>query len=198
MLKQVTKSKGLNTGQITKIGMLSAITIVLGMSPWGFIQLPIAKATIMHIPVIIGAILEGPLVGAMIGLIFGLFSMLQNIISPTSILSFAFINPMVSVLPRILIAITTYYVYSSISKKNNSILGVAVGTVVGSMTNTIGVLAMIYFLYIQRVAEVKNITINGGIKLLYVIASTNGVAEAIVATVLVVPIVLTVKRIKKK
>ena len=198
MLKQITKSKGLNTGQITKIGMLSAITIVLGMSPWGFIQLPIAKATIMHIPVIIGAILEGPLVGAMIGLIFGLFSMLKNIISPTSILSFAFINPMVSVLPRILIAITTYYVYSSISKKNNSILGVAVGTVVGSMTNTIGVLAMIYFLYIQRVAEVKNITINGGIKLLYVIASTNGVAEAIVATVLVVPIVLTVKRIKKK
>lgn len=197
MLNKLTNRKVLNTRQITKVGMLSAITIVLGMTNWGFIQLPIAKATIMHIPVIIGAILEGPLVGAMIGLIFGLFSILQNITAPT-ILSFALINPLVSVLPRILIGITTYYVYSALSKKNTNILGVAVGTVVGSLTNTIGVLGMIYILYIQRFAEVKNMSINAGIKALYLIASTNGVAEAIVATVLVVPIVLTIKNIKKK
>ena len=31
----------------------------------------------MHVPVIIGAVLEGPIVGLVIGFIFGLFSLIQ-------------------------------------------------------------------------------------------------------------------------
>ena len=44
--------------QITMVGMLSAISIFLGLTGLGFIPIPPVKATIMHIPVIIGAIVE--------------------------------------------------------------------------------------------------------------------------------------------
>ena len=64
----------------------------------------------MHIPVIVGAIVEGPLVGGLIGLIFGLFSMFQAATNPHPV-SFVFLNPVVSILPRVLIGVVTYYVY---------------------------------------------------------------------------------------
>ena len=111
MSEKTLFKKKLGTRQLTIVGMLSAISVVLGLTGYGFIPLPFAKATIMHIPVIIGAIIEGPIVGMLIGLIFGLFSILQNIMAP-NILSFALINPLVSILPRILIGLTSYYVYN--------------------------------------------------------------------------------------
>ena len=67
----------------------------------------------MHIPVIIGAIMEGPVVGGFIGLIFGLFSIYQALTNPTPV-SFVFLNPLVSVIPRILIGIVSYYVYNAL------------------------------------------------------------------------------------
>ena len=115
----LSHSNKFGSRQIAVIGMLSAISIVLGLSGFGFIPLPTAKATIMHIPVVIGSILEGPLVGAMIGLLFGLFSIVQNLTAP-NILSFAFINPLVSVLPRVLIGITVYYTYKLLSGRPES------------------------------------------------------------------------------
>ena len=81
--------KRFGTRQIAVIGMLSAVSILLGSTGFGFIPLPMAKATIMQIPVIIGTILEGPVVGISVGLIFGVFSIFQNITNP-NILSFAF------------------------------------------------------------------------------------------------------------
>ncbi|SHI07664.1 ECF transporter S component [Sporanaerobacter acetigenes] len=91
-------------------GVLGGISAVLGLTPLGFIPVGPTRATIMHIPVIIGAIMEGPLVGALVGLIFGLFSILQAIMNPTPI-SVVFLDPLVSVVPRVLIGIVSYYVY---------------------------------------------------------------------------------------
>ena len=65
----------------------------------------------MHVPVIIGAVIEGPVVGAAVGLIFGLTSLFKAFTEPT-ITSFCFMNPIISVLPRVLIGIVAYYVYA--------------------------------------------------------------------------------------
>lgn len=111
----MSKGKKFNTRKMAIVGLLGGISIVMGMTPIGFIQVGPTKATIMHIPVIIGAILGGPIVGALIGLIFGLFSIYQAIFLPT-VVSFAFLNPLVSVIPRVLIGITSYYVYKGLSK----------------------------------------------------------------------------------
>lgn len=181
--------------QLTLVGMLSAISIILGATGYGFIPLPMAKITIMHIPVIIGAILEGPKVGMLIGLMFGCFSIIQNIMSP-SLLSFAFFNPLVSVLPRVLIGVTSYYSYKLIKIKNESVR-VAIGAAVGSLTNTVGVLGMIYLLYVERYAQVKNMAIDKATKAIFGIAYTNGILEAIAAVIITVSVVLAVKKIKK-
>ena len=189
-------NKKIGTRQIAVIGMLSAITMVLGSTGLGFIPLPMAKATIMHIPVIIGAIIEGPLVGAIIGLIFGIFSIFQNMTNP-SLLSFAFINPLVSVVPRVLVGIMAYYGYRLFSKRNTT-LGVGFGAAIGSLTNTFGVLTMIYVLYAAQYASAKDIDPATTAKVIYGIALTNGVPEAIVAVVIVTPIAVAVKRVLKK
>lgn len=178
--------------QITVIGMLSAISIMLGLSGFGFIPLPTAKATIMQIPVIIGAILEGPLVGAMIGLIFGLFSIIQSITAP-NILSFAFINPLVSVLPRVLIGITAYYAYKWTVSKNES-LRIGVSAMVGSLTNTVGVLSMIYILYAAQFAAARGIELSTAINVIWSIALVNGIPEAIIAAAISIPVVAAIKK----
>jgi uncharacterized membrane protein len=189
-------NKRINTRQIAVIGMLSAITMVLGSTGLGFIPLPMAKATIMHIPVIIGAIIEGPVVGATIGLIFGLFSIFQNITNPT-LLSFAFINPLVSVLPRILVGIMAYYSYSLFAKRNTT-LAVGFGAAIASLTNTFGVLTMIYMLYAVQFASARNIDPATTAKVIYGIAMTNGIPEAIVAVLIVTPVAVAIKRVLNK
>ena len=196
MLNNSIKIRRVKTNQLTTIGMLSAICVVLGLTGYGFIPLPGAKATIMHIPVIIGAIVGGPIVGMSIGLIFGIFSIIQNITAP-NILSFAFINPLVSVLPRVLIGLTSYYVYKlSFIKKDSLRIGLAV--VVGSLTNTFGVLTMIYILYAAKFAASKHIDPSIAAKTIYGIGMINGVPEAIIATVITIPVILSIKKIKRR
>lgn len=104
--------KKVNTRQLAATGLLGAITIVLGLTPLGFIPVGPTRATIMHVPVIIGSILYGPTVGGTVGLIFGCFSLFQNIVNPTPV-SFVFLNPLISVLPRVLVGVVTYYIYQA-------------------------------------------------------------------------------------
>lgn len=191
----VSEARKFGTRQIVMVGMLSAVSVVLGLTGLGYIPLILIKATIMHIPVIIGAILEGPLVGAAIGLIFGLSSIMQNIVSP-SILSPALMNPVVSVLPRILIGITSYYSYKLVTSKHESVK-IGVGAAVGSLTNTIGVLGMIYVFYAPIFAQSRHISIGATLKVILGIALTNGLLEAVVAVIITMAVVLAVKKIKR-
>lgn len=196
MINNSIQKRRIKTSQLTTIGMLSAICVVLGLTGYGFIPLPGAKATIMHVPVIIGSIIGGPAVGMTIGLIFGLFSIMQNITTP-NILSFAFINPLVSVLPRVLIGFTSYYVYNLTFIKKDS-LRIGLATVVGSLTNTFGVLTMIYILYAAKFAVSKGIDPSIAAKTIYGIAIVNGVPEAIIATIITIPVILAIKKMKKQ
>lgn len=191
-------SRRLGTRQLTTVGMLSAISIIMAVTPLGFIQIPgfPARVTLMHIPVIVGAILEGPLVGFLIGLIFGVFSFAQNWMAPTSALFFAFRNPLVSILPRVLIGIVAYYSCKYMFSKNQVVkLGTA--AILGSLTNTFGVLSVINILYGERAAAIFKATPETVTKVIYGIAVTNGVPEAIVAVIITVPVIMTLKKIKK-
>ena len=76
-----------STRKLVVASMLSAVSVVLGLTPLGIIPLPIANLTTMHIPAILGGILEGPVVGLLVGLIFGLTSLYKAVTAPSSILS---------------------------------------------------------------------------------------------------------------
>ena len=78
-----------DTRWLTSVALMAAVVILLANTPLGMIQLPIIKATTVHIPVILGAILLGPMAGAILGAVFGVCSLISNTVTPT-LLSFAF------------------------------------------------------------------------------------------------------------
>jgi len=191
----VKRGAKLSTRQLTIIGMLSGISVVLGMTPLGFIPLPFMNATIMHVPVIIGAILEGPIVGSLVGLIFGIFSMIRAFSNPTPT-AFMFMNPIIAIIPRVLIGLGSYYIYSLIKLKYTN-LRIGISAIIGSLINTVGVLGLAYLIYGNKLAEVMHLTKTGvGITFL-TIAGTNGVPEAIIAALITIPVVISLKKILK-
>ena len=96
MNSDVYTKKRLDVRRLVVIGVLSGICIMLSITPLGFIPIGPVNATIMHIPVIIGAVIEGPIVGLAIGLIFGLTSLIRAFTMPT-VTSFLMMNPIISV-----------------------------------------------------------------------------------------------------
>ena len=107
------------------LAMFTAILFLLTFTPIGMIDLPIIKATVLHVPVIIGALLLGPKKGAFLGGMFGLASLLKNTLVP-NLSSFAF-SPLIPVpgldrgspwalvvcfVPRILVGVTPWLVYT--------------------------------------------------------------------------------------
>lgn len=83
------KKRKKDTRWMVMVALMAAIVIVLANTPLGMIQLPLVKATTVHIPVILGAIVLGPTAGAILGLTFGVCSVISNTMAPT-LLSFAF------------------------------------------------------------------------------------------------------------
>ena len=61
------KTSEKDTRWMVSVALMAAIVILLANTPLGMIQLPIVKATTVHIPVIIGAIILGPAAGAILG-----------------------------------------------------------------------------------------------------------------------------------
>lgn len=169
------------TRKIVVTGVLGAIAILLGLTRLGFIPwVSGASLTIMHVPVIIGAVLEGPLVGVGIGLIFGIFSMIQAAIAPTGPTDVWFTNPLLSVLPRLFIGPVAWLVWKAL--KRWPAVGLVSAGVAGSLTNTIGVLGMIGLLgYVPWAA-------------LGPIAIANGVPEAVAAGLITLVVVAAWQR----
>ena len=126
----------LDVRQIVIAGILGGIAIFLGATQLGFIPVPnvSGRATILHIPAIVGGALEGPVVGALAGLIFGIFSWLDPIVPPLR-------NPLVSILPRIPIGIVSWLVFVSLRRTSVDLASVVAG-LLGSFTNTVGVVGM--------------------------------------------------------
>lgn len=99
------------------LSLLVAIVVLLGApgSPLGFIPLGVVTPTTVHIPVIVGAMVTGPVGGGVLGLAFGLMSLITSIVRPT-LFSPAFLNPLISILPRILFGVITGWMFRSLNR----------------------------------------------------------------------------------
>jgi uncharacterized membrane protein len=170
---------------------MSAIAILLGATRWGFLPwFGAASITIMHVPVIIGAVLEGPIVGLGIGFLFGLFSLIQAAIAPIGPADVWFVNPLLSILPRLFIGPLAWLAYRASVRvraleKVNQILALVVAGVVGSLTNTALVLGMIGVLGHLPWAALPPI------------AAVNGIPEAAVAAIITLAVVAAWKGIQR-
>ncbi|OON97904.1 MAG: ECF transporter S component [Epulopiscium sp. Nele67-Bin005] len=192
------KSKLKDTKYLTLLGIFLAIEIILASTPLGFVPLGFTKATTVHIPVIIGAITLGPLAGMILGAAFGISSIIVSTVTP-SLTAFVF-SPFVTIggvrgnifslvialVPRILIGVTAYFSYKAtlkITKKNT--VAYATAGVVGSMTNTILVMSLIYTFFGEQYAAAREIEFEALFALIMSIVGINGVPEAIVAGIIV-------------
>ena len=190
-----------DTKWMVSVALMAAIVILLANTPLGMIQLPIIKATTVHIPVIIGAILLGPLAGAILGGVFGICSMISNTTAPT-LLSFAF-SPFlsttgipgmfkaiwISVGCRILIGVVAGWLWILLTKvKVKPLLGLALIGFVGSMTNTVFVMGSIYFLFAAQYAAAKEVALSAVFGLVMATVTASGIPEAIAAAILVAAI----------
>jgi uncharacterized membrane protein len=171
--------KQLTVRNIVIAGVLGAVAILLGVTRLGYIPVPTAagNATIMHIPAIIGGIMQGPVVGLIVGAIFGVSSFLNATVP-------LFKDPLVSILPRLFIGVVAWLVYVGIRRKSEY-LAVAVSAFLGTLTNTALVLTM---------AVVRNYMTPG---VAWTVALTNGIPEAIVGMIVTLAVVLAWKQIGK-
>lgn len=142
-------------------GALGALTVVLSVTHLGLIPFVSGAAiTILQIPVIIATLLEGPFVGLGVGAIFGVSSLIQAAMNPTGVLDPFFVNPFVSVLPRMLIAVVTFLVYKglqSFNKKDQPVVKTVFAgfaSFFGSMANTVFVIGSLYLVYAKQILEI--------------------------------------------
>ena len=192
------KTKKYDTRWMVSVALMAAIVIVLANTPLGMIQLPIIKATTVHIPVILGAILLGPGAGAILGAVFGICSLVSNTMAPT-LLSFAF-SPFlsttgipgalkaiwISVGCRILIGVAAGWLWVLFTKiKLNQFIALPIVGFVGSMVNTVTVMGSIYFLFAQQYAEAKEVALTAVFGLVMGTVTASGIPEAIAAAILV-------------
>ena len=191
----VTKS-GLTLRELTIVGLLAAITIILGLSGYGIMALGPLNVTTLHVPALIGALVEGPKVGAFVGLIFGVYSFWQNFTAP-NILSPLFINPLVSVVPRIIFPILAVLVYKSLWKVPQG-PRLIVSALMGTVFHTCMVMGLIYVLYSNMFAEAMHLTSDQVIGTILILSVTHGIPEAIFAGVIVTPIALALRKALRK
>ena len=193
----MTKQKK-DTRWLVQLALMAAIVVVLANTPLGMIQLPIIKATTVHIPVILGAILLGPLAGSILGAVFGICSLISNTIAPT-LLSFAFSPFMsttglagalkalwISVGCRVLIGLAAGLLWKLfMAFRMKDLIALPLVGFLGSMVNTVTVMGSIYFLLAAEYAAAKNVAVTAVFGLVMGTVTASGIPEAIAAAVLV-------------
>lgn len=200
--------------RMTVLAMFSGILLVMGMTGIGFIPLPIIKATTMHIPVILGAILLGPGGGAFLGAVFGLCSIWANTTTP-GLLSFAFSPFMtnegflgvlkslwIALGCRILLGLIAGWLWTLLKKlKVTETAAMPISAAVATLCHTLLVMGSIYVLLAEQYAAAKNVAFSAVFGLIMGTVTASGIPEAIAAAILVTVIgkvLLPVMRRSKK
>lgn len=189
------------TKGLVQMAIFAALIVVLAFTPFiGYIPLGFTRATIIHIPVIIGSLILGPKKGAVLGGVFGLTSFINNTINPT-LTSFVFTpfyslgeysggigSVIICFIPRILIGVVPYYVYhlvKKMSKKDGvSSAGLIAAGLSGALTNTLLVMNLIFVFFRDAYASANGVAANAVYGFILSIIGINGVPEAIVAAVI--------------
>ena len=205
------QEKKRDTRWMVCVALMAAIVIVLANTPLGMIQLPVIKATTVHIPVILGAVLLGPLAGGILGGVFGICSLISNTMAPT-LLSFAF-SPFMSTtgLPgvlkalwisvgcRILLGVVSGWLWKLFEKVHlNQTIALPITGFVGAMVNTVTVMGSIYLLFAQQYAQAQDVGITAVWGLIMGTITASGIPEAIASAVLVLALGKVLLRFMKK
>ncbi len=199
------------TRSMVLTAVFAAIIVILAFTPFGYIPLGFMNATIIHVPVIIGAIILGPKYGGFLGGIFGLTSLWKNTYmpNPTSFVFSPFIKVgeyggnlgslIICMVPRILIGIVAYYVFRSFLKiwKGKSKAALAAAGAAGSLTNTLLVMNLIYLFFGKEYGMAAKGLTDGVYGVIIGIIFVQGVPEAVISAILTVAVTQALFKVMK-
>ena len=172
--------------------ILIAIIILQDFVPFlGNIPVGPLSITTMHVTVIIAAIVVGPVDGAIIGGVWGILTWVRAFVAPSSPLApLVMVNPLVSVVPRIMIGLVAGYLYRWLARLSKQPrLAMILAGIAGSLANTglvVGAIALFY--RTPAVARAYGVNVDHLLPALETIMATNGLAELVFAAI-VVPLV---------
>ncbi|MBP5174811.1 MAG: ECF transporter S component [Treponema sp.] len=196
--------------KIALTGIFGALSLVLVFTHLGFISIGgFISITVMHIPTILVTLLGGIIPGLGVGLIFGITSLINTVMNPVNPF---FLNPMVSIVPRLLIPVVTWIVYRLLNliPKMPKILSGAVAAAFGTFANTFFVMGSIYIIYGKDLMEgmgaaltkmgfdVASLTgVRGYFAILACTMVSNGIWEIAGAVVITVAVLSSMYLLKK-
>ena len=198
-MKTTTHENTAQTLGMVQVALFAALIIILAFTPFlGYIPLGFTRATIIHIPVIIGSLMLGPKKGAFFGFVFGMTSFINNTMNPTAT-SFVFTpffelgevhggigSVVICFVPRILVGVVPWYVYRGLERiSGKQMLSLAAAGIAGALTNTLLVMNLIYVFFRTAYAAANNVAEGAVYTFILSIIGMNGVPEAVVSAVLV-------------
>lgn len=150
------KNKG-KIFNLAAISMLAAIIVVLQVTGLGFIMSPPISMTTLHIPVIVGGIILGPVSGGILGGVMGTLAIINSTIRGVSPADLAFSpfhsgHPVGSIVMslgvRILIGVVAGLVFRALKKATvNDSISVILSAFLATLTNTIGVMTCLWLIF---------------------------------------------------
>ena len=188
-MNKTNASKKVRT--LTYLAVLTAIIFLLSFTPIGYLKIGVLEISFLTIPVIIGAMVLGPVGGAILGGVFGLTSFLTciGVGVPSAFGAELFqINPfytfIVCFIPRVLVGLLAGLLFRGLQKIDRTkIVSYGVTGLCGALFNTIlftGSLLLLFWHtdFIQGLAAGQNI-------LAFVVGfvGLNGLVEALVCFV---------------
>lgn len=188
---------------MTFAAIIIAFIIILSITPIGFIDIfPGVSITIIHIPVLIGAIILGKKYGALFGLVFGICSFIMAF--PKATTNALFTNPLVSILPRVIFGFIISPIYNLFYKiiKNKTLSNVITNCLC-TIIHTVIVLVPMFIIwrlgfyffaddYVLANGNGENANL---FMILYSVFITNGVLEVLLSMVVGTPVSLVLKKI---
>lgn len=196
------KTKKLSTTQITILGLMIAILILMSYTPLGYLNIGPLAITFNMIPLAIAAVACGPVGGLIVGAVFGLTSFGQCIgiggVSAMGATLFS-ISPVLAfiqcVIPRLLDGLLLGYIFKGVRKatQKTSVASFVTGFFAAFLNTLFFMTALILLFgnseYVQGLIGGKNIII-----FVCTFVGINAVCEMISSTLLTGIIVMALKK----
>lgn len=185
----------------TRRAIFMAIIIIQDLVPFfGNIPLGPLSITTLHVTVILAAITLGPGEGAIVGGTWGILTWVRAFVAPSSPLApLVFTNPLVAIFPRIMIGLVAGYLFRLVARTHSQHWAAILAAGAGAITNTGLVLGMIYFFYrTPAVAHAYGVDVSHLLPALLAIMATNGLAELVLAIIVVPLVALPVLEVRRR
>lgn len=185
----------------TKLIALSSIFIAIvllqNMIPiLGGLNIGVLRITLIHVTVAISAIVLGPKIGTMIGLTWGLTSFITALTAPSSpVAALIFTNPVIALVPRLLVGLIAGLVFNKLAQRLSPVVSAGITGFLTALLNTIMVLGLAYVFYANGMSAIYKVSVDQLLPILLGIVASNGIPEAIAATILVPLIALPLRRL---